>query len=78
MPLKAVYALATLVVIWMLFQVFFRYQYVSAGNIVWRIDRLTGASCWVQACDYYWAFGPRPVSGSPPGFVPDSQSSPAP
>ena len=23
------------------FQLFFRYQYVSAGGIVWRIDRLT-------------------------------------
>jgi hypothetical protein len=76
MRLKAPYALATLVALWVLFQVFFRYQYVSAANFVWRIDRLTGASCELNyGCDYYWALGPRPASGAPPGFAPAPQAS---
>ena len=69
MRLKVVYALATLVVVWMLFQVFFRYEYVTSGGGVygvWRIDRLTGASCLITQCDYYWSFGSRPASGPSP------------
>lgn len=60
MRLKAAYALAALALVWLLFQVFFRYQYVRGGPlIIWRIDRLTGVSCRVDDCDYYWSLGPR-------------------
>lgn len=67
MRLKAGYALMMLIALWVLFQVFFRYQYVSTGNWVWRIDRLTGTRCEVRDCDYYWSLGPHFASqASPP------------
>jgi hypothetical protein len=41
-----VFALVALVII--VFELFFRYRYVQAGEHVWRIDRLTERACVVR------------------------------
>jgi hypothetical protein len=42
------YAVLALLVLAVIFQLFFRYQYVSGGDgFVWRVDRLTRQSCLV-------------------------------
>lgn len=41
-----VFALVALVVI--VFELFFRYRYVQAGEHLWRIDRLTERACLVR------------------------------
>jgi hypothetical protein len=66
MPLKMTYAVIALVMACVGFQLFFRYQYVSAANFVWRIDRLTGTLCEIRDCDYYWSFGPHLASQASP------------
>lgn len=73
MPLRVTYAVGALLFACLAFQLFFRFQYVGNGRgAVWRVDRLTGRSCVVQWCDYYWALGPPP-----PSFVPDTTPSPS-
>lgn len=49
MPYRvAWYVFAAIVVVVLLFELFFRYRYVHAGNELWRIDRLTERACLVQ------------------------------
>ena len=49
MPFRtAWYVFVALVVVVLLFELFFRYRYVHAGNQLWRIDRLTERACLVQ------------------------------
>jgi hypothetical protein len=70
MALKLTGALIALVLACVGFQLFFRFQYVaSAGGPVVRVDRLTGDSCVVFRCDYYWSLGS-------PAFVPDATAPP--
>jgi hypothetical protein len=42
------YALAAVAVVVILFELFFRYRYVAAGNHLWRIDRVTERACVVR------------------------------
>jgi hypothetical protein len=39
------YLIAGILVMALLFQLFFRYQYVTANGLTWRIDRLTQQTC---------------------------------
>ncbi len=43
------YALIAIAVVVIVFELFFRYRYVSAGDNVWRIDRITEQACLVRA-----------------------------
>lgn len=43
------YALIAVAVVVIVFELFFRYRYVSAGDQVWRIDRITEQACLVRA-----------------------------
>jgi hypothetical protein len=57
---KLFYAVAILLSVGLIFQFCVRYQYIhTAGQAIWRIDRLTGNSCRVEDCNYYWSLGPR-------------------
>lgn len=51
---RILWAVVTLIVAAFVFQVFFRYDYVTHGERLVRIDRLTQETCLV------W-LGPRPV-----------------
>ncbi len=42
------YALVAIAVVVILFELFFRYRYVRAGDQVWRIDRVTEQACLVR------------------------------
>jgi hypothetical protein len=42
------YALIAIAVVLILFELFFRYRYVRAGDQVWRIDRVTEQACLVR------------------------------
>lgn len=42
------YAFGLLAVVLILFELFFRFRYVEAGNRLWRIDRITERACLVQ------------------------------
>jgi hypothetical protein len=49
MPIRTVwYVFAAIVVVVLIFELFFRYRYVHAGNQLWRIDRVTERACLVQ------------------------------
>lgn len=41
----ALYALGGVVAVLLIFQLFFRYQYMEANGVTWRIDRLTQQTC---------------------------------
>lgn len=45
------YVFAALAIIVVIFELFFRFRYVNAGNRVWRIDRITERACLVQIGD---------------------------
>jgi len=45
------YALIAIAVVVIVFELFFRYHYVSAGDHVWRIDRVTEQACLVRTGD---------------------------
>ncbi|MBV8197441.1 MAG: hypothetical protein JO263_04860 [Candidatus Eremiobacteraeota bacterium] len=45
------YALVVLAIVLILFDVFFRYRYIVAGDRVWRIDRVTDQACIVTLGD---------------------------
>jgi len=45
------YAFAAIIVVVLLFELFFRYRYMQAGNTLWRIDRLTERACVVSVGD---------------------------
>jgi hypothetical protein len=42
------YALIAIAVVLIVFELFFRYRYVRAGDQVWRIDRVTEQACLVR------------------------------
>ena len=42
------YALIAIAVVVIVFELFFRYHYVHAGDQVWRIDRVTEQACLVR------------------------------
>jgi hypothetical protein len=42
------YALIAVAVIVIIFELFFRYHYVRAGDQIWRIDRITEQACLVR------------------------------
>jgi hypothetical protein len=42
------YALITVALIVIIFELFLRYRYVHAGDQVWRIDRVTEQACLVR------------------------------
>ena len=44
----ALYALGGVVAVLLIFQLFFRYQYMEANGVTWRIDRLTQQTCQVD------------------------------
>jgi hypothetical protein len=69
-PLRSgvLYTLSALALVWLIFQLFLRYQYVGEGNFLTRIDRLSGASCRLDDCNYYWSLGPPQPVGPPPGW----------
>ncbi len=52
------YALIAVAVVLIVFELFFRYRYVSAGDNVWRIDRVTEQACLVRAGNADCASGP--------------------
>jgi len=82
MTVKLAYAFVALVLGCVAFQLFFRFQYVASGTgAVIRVDRLTGESCNVYLCGYYWGLQPRALSSpaqTPPplGFVPNKTPPP--
>lgn len=45
--LPAAYIVGGLLITALLFQLFFRYQYLDANGVTWRIDRLTQQTCKV-------------------------------
>ena len=45
------YALVAIAIVLILFELFFRYRYVRAGDQVWRIDRVTEQACLVRVGD---------------------------
>ncbi|MBV8725152.1 MAG: hypothetical protein JO078_13205 [Candidatus Eremiobacteraeota bacterium] len=45
------FALIALAIVLILFDVFFRYRFVVAGDRVWRIDRVTDQACIVSVGD---------------------------
>jgi len=42
------YALIAIAVVVIVFELFFRYRYVRAGDQLWRIDRVTEQACLVR------------------------------
>lgn len=48
---SAWYALAAVAAVLLLFELFFRYRYVRAGDQLWRIDRVTEHACLVRVGD---------------------------
>jgi len=50
--LSAVGLLVLLTILAVDFQVFFRYDYIEAGGVQWRIDRLTKEKCHVVNGNY--------------------------
>jgi hypothetical protein len=42
------YVFAVLALIIIVFELFFRFRYINAGNHLWRIDRITERACLVQ------------------------------
>jgi hypothetical protein len=56
------YALIAIALVVIIFELFFRYRYVGAGNRVWRIDRVTEQACLVRV-------GSAICSSSPPAPV---------
>jgi hypothetical protein len=46
-PAKIAAAVASVAVLLLAFQIFFRYEYLSGGNAVYRIDRVTHEVCSV-------------------------------
>ena len=72
MPLKLAGGLVALILACVGFQLFLRFEYIANGRgAVVRVDRLTGQSCNVYLCDYYWGLGPRTLN-----FVPDQTPPP--
>jgi len=43
--LQGGYLIGSILLMALLFQLFFRYQYVSANGLTWRVDRLTQKTC---------------------------------
>jgi hypothetical protein len=56
------YVFGVLAVLVILFELFFRFRYVQAGNRVWRIDRITERACLVQVGDALCAPGVFPAN----------------
>jgi hypothetical protein len=44
----ALYAVGAFVAVALLFQLFFRYQYLETNGVLWRVDRLTQQMCQVN------------------------------
>ncbi|MBV9056776.1 MAG: hypothetical protein JO351_09075 [Candidatus Eremiobacteraeota bacterium] len=63
------FALIALAIVLILFDVFFRYRFVVAGDRVWRIDRVTDQACIVSVgdaiCSSPVSYGHRTVRGVP-------------
>ena len=52
---RLLYGVGTLIVVAVIFQLFFRYQYIhTVGIRITRIDRLTGASCELPCMPKVW------------------------
>ena len=62
--LQAIGVLVLLVVLAVDFQVFFRYDYIEAGGVQWRIDRLTNEKCHLVNGSYDCAALPPSTSTS--------------
>ncbi|MBV9233311.1 MAG: hypothetical protein JO030_04655 [Candidatus Eremiobacteraeota bacterium] len=45
------FALVALAIVLILFDVFFRYRFIVAGERIWRIDRVTDKACIVALGD---------------------------
>jgi hypothetical protein len=45
------YVFLGLAAIVIIFELFFRFRYIQAGNHLWRIDRITEQACLVQIGD---------------------------
>jgi hypothetical protein len=65
------YALIAIAVVVIVFELFFRYRYVRAGDQLWRIDRVTEQACLVRvgsadcAAGSTTAAAPRPAPRAP-------------
>ena len=68
---SAMRVVGALIVVAAGFQLFFRYAYIGSGPIVIRIDRVTGASCFMP-CRPTPAPSPSPAP-SPPTYAEDDQ-----
>lgn len=59
------FALIALAIVLILFDVFFRYRFIVAGDRVWRIDRVTDQACIVRVgdaiCSTSLSYGRRSV-----------------
>jgi hypothetical protein len=68
------YALVAIAIVLILFELFFRYRYVRAGDQVWRIDRVTEQACLVRIgsaiCSSATAAGATPRPRINPYLVP--------
>jgi hypothetical protein len=62
------FPVSALVVVVALFQLFFRYEYISGGRLITRIDRLTSSSC-TMPCTPEPISTPRPA----PSRVPEAE-----
>jgi hypothetical protein len=56
------YALIAVALIVIVFELFFRYRYVHAGDQVWRIDRVTEQACLVRVGSANCSSSPSPVA----------------
>ena len=62
------YALIAIAVVLIVFELFFRYRYVQAGDQVWRIDRVTERACLVRV-------GSADCAAAAPGAAPPRTAS---
>jgi hypothetical protein len=60
------YALVVIALVLILFELFFRFRYVHAGDRVWRIDRLTERACLVTIGDAVCSGATAPSAAPPP------------
>jgi len=61
---SAWYALIAIAVVVLVFELFFRYHYVRAGDRLWRIDRVTEQACLVRVGNADCA-GPATAAAAP-------------
>jgi hypothetical protein len=57
---RAWYVFGALALIVLVFELFFRFHYVQAGNRLWRLDRVTEQACLVRVGEAICS-GPAPA-----------------